>query len=99
VLPIPRGGMRTSAWPTATVTTSSLAAEVSCEAKGPGKFGKPVTPDPYHKGECCMLAACVCRDTVAPAFASRRELPTDSHADSVTEAAACEPQRCVEVFI
>lgn len=55
--------MRTSAWPTATVTTSSLAAEVSCEAKGPGKFGKPVTPDPYHKGECCMLSACVCAET------------------------------------
>lgn len=91
--------MRSSARPAATVTTSSPAAEVSCEAKEPGKFGKPVTPDPYHKGECRLLAVCVCRDTVAPAFASRSELPTDSHADSVIEAAACEPQRYLEVSV
>lgn len=82
--------MCSSARPTATITTSSPAAEVSCEAKGPGKFRKPVTPDPYHRGGCYM---CVCRDTLAPDFAFGTELPTDSYADSAIEAAACEPQR------
>lgn len=42
----------------AAVATSSPAAEVSGEAKGPGKFGKPVMPGPCCEGGCYASAAC-----------------------------------------